>query len=118
MDADALCLQLLFAFSGKDGSLLWEFGNHDVQSDLMSVYAAQFVQDLNGDGRPEVLAVHGGDELSDPGINIEYDIFYQMFLDSVRKSVPHSKSCCFYSILFSSVLQLILLCIYTDPSYV
>jgi hypothetical protein len=46
---------------------LWEFGNHAVQSDLMSVYAAQFVHDLNGDGCPEVLAVHGGDELSDPG---------------------------------------------------
>ena len=33
----------------------------------MSVYAAQFVHDLNGDGCPEVVAVHGGDELSDPG---------------------------------------------------
>ena len=33
----------------------------------MSVYAAQFVHDLNGDGVPEILAVHGGDELSDPG---------------------------------------------------
>lgn len=33
----------------------------------MSVYAAQFVHDLNGDGTPEILAVHGGDELSDPG---------------------------------------------------
>jgi hypothetical protein len=33
----------------------------------MSVYAAQFVHDLNGDGCPEILAVHGGDELSDPG---------------------------------------------------
>jgi hypothetical protein len=33
----------------------------------MSVYAAQFVHDLNGDGYPEVVAVHGGDELSDPG---------------------------------------------------
>ena len=47
--------------------MLWEFGNHAVQSDLMSVYAAQFVHDLNGDGCPEILAVHGGDELSDPG---------------------------------------------------
>ena len=61
--------QVLFALSGKDGKILWEFGNHAVQSDLMSVYAAQFVHDLNGDGCPEILAVHGGDELSDPGEN-------------------------------------------------
>ncbi len=33
----------------------------------MSVYDAQFISDLDGDGSPEVLAVHGGDELSDPG---------------------------------------------------
>ena len=38
----------------------------------MSVYAAQFVHDLNGDGCPEILAVHGGDELSDPGENKKY----------------------------------------------
>eukprot|EP00095_Tigriopus_kingsejongensis_P007875 maker-scaffold127_size327531-snap-gene-1.8 protein:Tk07875 transcript:maker-scaffold127_size327531-snap-gene-1.8-mRNA-1 annotation:"hypothetical protein BRAFLDRAFT_93831" len=57
---------LFFAVSGKDGSTLWEFENHIIQSDLMSVYAAQFIHDLNGDGVPEVLAVHGGDELSDP----------------------------------------------------
>ena len=32
----------------------------------MSVYAAQFLDDLNSDGVPEILAVHGGDVLSDP----------------------------------------------------
>ncbi len=32
----------------------------------MSVYAAQFIMDLSNDGIPEILAVHGGDELSDP----------------------------------------------------
>ncbi|TRY71775.1 hypothetical protein TCAL_12171 [Tigriopus californicus] len=57
---------LFFAISGKNGQTLWEFENHIIQSDLMSIYAAQFVHDLNGDGIPEILAVHGGDELSDP----------------------------------------------------
>lgn len=63
---------MFLALSGKDGRVLWEFdSDHPVQSDLMSVYAAQFVRDLNGDGSPDILAVHGGDELSDPG---EFDL--------------------------------------------
>ena len=32
----------------------------------MSVFAAQFVTDLDSDGVQDVLAVHGGDPLSDP----------------------------------------------------
>ena len=39
-----------------------------IKSDLMSVYVAQFIDDLNHDGIPEILAVHGGDELSDPAL--------------------------------------------------
>ena len=39
-----------------------------IKSDLMSVYVAQFIDDLNQDGIPEILAVHGGDELSDPAL--------------------------------------------------
>ena len=53
--------------NGKTGRLLWEFKDELIQSDLMSVYAAQFIHDLNGDGISDILAVHGGDELSDPG---------------------------------------------------
>ena len=34
----------------------------------MSVYVAQFIDDLNNDGVQEILAVHGGDELSDPAL--------------------------------------------------
>ena len=55
-------------FSGQTGKVLWRFENHLVQSDLMSVYAAQFIRDVNHDGVPDVLAVHGGDELSDPAL--------------------------------------------------
>ena len=48
--------------------MLWEFSNHVIKSDLMSVYVAQFIDDLNKDGVQEILAVHGGDELSDPAL--------------------------------------------------
>lgn len=61
-------MQLFFALSGQQGKILWALENHKIQSDLMSFYAAQFVHDISGDGVPEVLAVHGGDELSDPGM--------------------------------------------------
>ena len=57
---------VFLAVSIKTGNKIWEFGDHAIKSDLMSVYAAQFVQDLDGDGVQDVLAVHGGDPLSDP----------------------------------------------------
>ncbi len=60
-------IQLFLAINGRNGSVLWEFEQHEIKTDLMSVYDAQFISDLDGDGSPEVLAVHGGDELSDPG---------------------------------------------------
>ena len=37
-----------------------------LQTDLMSVYVAQVLNDVNGDHIPDILAVHGGDEVSDP----------------------------------------------------
>ena len=51
---------VLFALSGKTGRKLWQFESHLVKTDLMSVYAAQFVQDVNSDRVPDILAVHGG----------------------------------------------------------
>ena len=57
---------LFLAISVKTGEKIWDFEDHAVKSDLMSVYAAQFVQDLDSDGVQDVLAVHGGDPLSDP----------------------------------------------------
>jgi len=59
---------VFFALSGKTGEILWGFENHIIKSDLMSVFVAQFIDDLDGDGVQEVLAVHGGDELSDPAL--------------------------------------------------
>ena len=57
---------VFLAVSIKDGKELWSFGDHAIQSDLMSVFAAQIVQDVDNDGIEDVLAVHGGDALSDP----------------------------------------------------
>ena len=55
-----------FAVNGKNGKLLWEFSDKMLQTDLMSVYVAQVLNDVNGDHIPDILAVHGGDEISDP----------------------------------------------------
>ena len=57
---------LFLAISVRTGEKIWDFGDHAVKNDLMSVYVAQFVQDLDSDGVQDVLAVHGGDPLSDP----------------------------------------------------
>jgi len=59
---------VFFALSARAGTVLWRFESKLVQSDLMSVYAAQFLRDVSEDGVPDILAVHGGDELSDPAL--------------------------------------------------
>jgi len=51
----------------------------------MSVYDAQMVRDLNGDGVPEVLAVHGGDELSDPGNKVPYCLINYLLFKNILK---------------------------------
>ena len=57
---------VFLAVSLKTGSMIWQFEDHAIKSDLMSVFAAQFVSDLDNDGVQDILAVHGGDPLSDP----------------------------------------------------
>eukprot|EP00795_Rhopilema_esculentum_P015250 gene15250-6458_t len=53
------------AVSGKDGKLLWAFWDQHVRSDVMNLYTAQFIKDLNNDGVADVLQIHGGDPLAD-----------------------------------------------------
>ena len=48
---------VFFALSGSTGKILWEFSNPLIKSDLMSVYVAQFMDDLNKDGVPEILGM-------------------------------------------------------------
>ena len=52
------------AISGKDGHLLWSFWDKTVRSEVMNLYTAQFIRDLNSDGVMEVLQIHGGDPLA------------------------------------------------------
>lgn len=52
------------AVSGKDGHLLWAFWDAVARSDIMNLYTAQFIRDLDGDGVMEVLQIHGGDPLA------------------------------------------------------
>ena len=52
------------AVSGKDGHLLWAFWDKAARSDVMNLYTAQFIRDLNSDGVMEVLQIHGGDPLA------------------------------------------------------
>ncbi len=89
--ASFFVLQLLFAFDTTKGKVLWDFKPDVIKSDLMSMYAAQFVHDLNGDGIPEVLAVHGGDPGSDPAQ--EYKMFGRIIIfdgsnGSILKWIP------------------------------
>ena len=54
------------AVNGKTGDTLWEFSDKMLQTDLMSVYVSQVISDVDGDHVPDILAAHGGDEVSDP----------------------------------------------------
>ena len=56
---------VFLAVSIKEGKELWSFGNHAIQSDLMSVYDAQLVEDIDNDGVQDIIAMHGGDTLSE-----------------------------------------------------
>lgn len=55
------------AVSGKDGSLLWNFGKQDAKNDIMNLYTPQVISDLDGDGVSDILVIHGGDPLQEPG---------------------------------------------------
>eukprot|EP00106_Octopus_bimaculoides_P010095 XP_014777537.1 PREDICTED: uncharacterized protein LOC106874346 [Octopus bimaculoides] len=52
--------------SGRDGTLIWDFGHQKAKNGIMNLYTAQFIRDLDGDGVLDVLAVHGGDPLQHP----------------------------------------------------
>lgn len=56
------------AVSGKDGKLLWNFGPQEAKNDIMNVYTGQFIADSDGDDIPDVLVIHGGDPLAEPGL--------------------------------------------------
>ena len=53
--------------SGKNGSLIWKFDTQEAKNEIMNLYTAQIIRDLDGDGTVDVLAIHGGDPLGAPG---------------------------------------------------
>ncbi|XP_074653031.1 uncharacterized protein LOC141907325 [Tubulanus polymorphus] len=55
--------------SGRDGKEIWTFDAEKARRrfGIMNLYTAQAIKDYNGDGIPEVLAIHGGDPLREPG---------------------------------------------------
>ncbi|XP_077869110.1 uncharacterized protein LOC144360098 [Saccoglossus kowalevskii] len=59
------------AVSGATGALLWRFDEHEAKVDISNLYTPQFIRDMNGDGVQDVLAMHGGDPLRDPGKPVE-----------------------------------------------
>ena len=52
--------------SGADGKLLWNF-NSSEQNVIMNLYTGQFIGDMDGDGVQDILNIHGGDPLGEPG---------------------------------------------------
>jgi hypothetical protein len=52
--------------NGHDGSSVWQFVQHTGEAEhhgepCVDVFSAQFVQDVDGDGLPDVLASHTQD---------------------------------------------------------
>ncbi|XP_054712627.1 uncharacterized protein LOC129222185 [Uloborus diversus] len=55
------------AISGKDGLLLWEFDDQNAKIDASNVYTPQYLGDIDFDSIPDILVIHGGDPLKEPG---------------------------------------------------
>ncbi|KAL3885796.1 hypothetical protein ACJMK2_025834 [Sinanodonta woodiana] len=55
------------AISGKTGSLLWSFESQEAKNEIMNLYTAHIIPDMDGDDTVDVLAIHGGDPLGEPG---------------------------------------------------
>lgn len=52
--------------NGHDGSSVWQFVEHTGEEELhgepfVDVFSAQFIQDVDGDGFPDVVAAHTQD---------------------------------------------------------
>uniref|UniRef100_A0A8W8L8K2 FAM234A/B beta-propeller domain-containing protein n=1 Tax=Magallana gigas TaxID=29159 RepID=A0A8W8L8K2_MAGGI len=56
------------AVNGRTGTLLWKFKDKLVKNSIMNLYTAHIIDDLDKDGILDVLAIHGGDPLSEPGL--------------------------------------------------
>ncbi|GFT02758.1 uncharacterized protein TNCV_879611 [Trichonephila clavipes] len=55
------------AINGKDGTLIWEFDDQNAKIDASNVYTPQYISDVDFDGVPDLVVIHGGDPLKEPG---------------------------------------------------
>jgi outer membrane protein assembly factor BamB len=61
---------VLFAIDGRSGARLWEFspkGTGARRFGLYNFYSVLALDDVSGDGIPDLLAVNGGDSMAAPG---------------------------------------------------
>lgn len=56
------------AINSINGRMLWNFTHSTERVDIMNLYTAQFIQDLDGDGVVDLLNIHGGDPFGEPGL--------------------------------------------------
>ena len=55
----------------KEGVTLWTFDqreNREARNDIMNVYTALYVTDLDDDGVADIVTMHGGDPIAKPGL--------------------------------------------------
>ena len=64
------------AVSGGTGKQLWRF-NDTAMNEIMNTYTPQYVDDLNDDGVPDILNIHGGDPLGEPGRLLDYSEIFR-----------------------------------------
>jgi hypothetical protein len=55
------------AVNTVNGQMLWNFTHSAERVDIMNLYTAQFIQDVDGDGVRDLLNIHGGDPFGEPG---------------------------------------------------
>lgn len=56
--------------------MLWEFDDQNAKIDTSNVYTPQYLMDIDFDGVPDLLVVHGGDPLKEPGIWNKFNRIY------------------------------------------
>ncbi|XP_052803386.1 uncharacterized protein LOC128233645 [Mya arenaria] len=70
------------AVSGRTGERIWTFGKQEAKNEIMNLYTAQLIPDMDEDGVVDILAIHGGDPLQEPGS--EYRLSGRILLMSGR----------------------------------
>lgn len=81
------------AINGNDGTEIWTFEKGPAKNPIMNIYTAQFIRDLNNDGVVDILAVHGGDPLAEPGNQ-------PWLIPASYQLASSSKDSCIYKVSF------------------